>query len=121
MEFDEALRRHLGTVQKRDLTGLVATLHPEVAVLLSNGTLVEGRDKVVELHREWFADPDWSIEFRTMRQTVLPDFASVVLAVAYRDVDPDGKPIAQEYFLGLCFARTGDGWLLVHDQNSVVR
>lgn len=117
MGFQESLQRHLAAVRERDLDALTPTLHPDVVVLLPNGTLVSGRDAVVDLHRAWFADPSWSLTFDTVSCTELEHLASVILNVHYTEAGSSER----DYFLGLAFARSGEQWLLVHDQNSVVR
>jgi uncharacterized protein (TIGR02246 family) len=117
--FDDVLNRHLASVRDRDLSTLDSTLHDEVVVLLPNGSLVQGRSAVRQLHRDWFADTDWTISYRPVVRTVLAGTATVLLDVHYTDVDADGKPIESDYFLGLTFVSVEGQWLLVLDQNSV--
>jgi ketosteroid isomerase-like protein len=119
--FDEALNRHLTAVRTRDLSTLDDTLHDEVCVLLPGGALVCGRDAVRQLHHDWFADTGWSISFEPVVRTVVEGTASVLLDVHYTDVDDEGRPVDRDYFLGLTFAAVDGRWLLVFDQNSVVR
>ena len=119
MDFAEALDRHLDAVGRRDLDAYAGSLHDEVSLILPNGKLVEGRTAVVEFHREWFGDPDWSWTLTPLRQAVAGDTAVALFTVEYRDVDGSGQPYAMGYRLGLTFARQDGVWLLLHDQNTL--
>ena len=119
MDFAGAVEHHLAAVSARDLPTYTATLHDDVAVVLPDGKLIEGRAAVTEFNRDWFADPDWSWTLEPIR-SVSDDSAGVALfAVTYDDLDADGKPYAMNYLLSLTFTRPGDRWLLLHDQNTL--
>jgi ketosteroid isomerase-like protein len=38
----------------------------------------------------------------------------------YHDVDDEGAPVHRRNRLAMVFVRHGDGWLLLHDQNTPV-
>ena len=119
MDFDKALERHLAAVASHDLDAYAGTVHDEVSLVLPNGKLIEGRAAVVEFHREWFGDPDWSWTLTPLRQAVTGDTAVALFTVEYRDVDASGQPYAMGYLLGLTFALQDGAWLLLHDQNTL--
>lgn len=118
MQFTEAVDRHLATVTGRDLAGYGATIHPDVSLIMLDGRLVAGRDAVLDLHRAWFGDPDWSWTPAPLRSTVIGDAGVAVFAVTYHDLGPDGRPYEMSYLLSLTFVRVDGAWLLLHDQNT---
>jgi uncharacterized protein (TIGR02246 family) len=116
--FGAAVERHLAAVSGRDLDGYLATVHDDVSLVSLDGRLVEGRGAVGELHRDWFADPDWSWRLTPLRAGTAGDTGVALFAVGYDDVDRSGTPYTTQYLLGLTFARHHGAWLLVHDQNT---
>ncbi|MGN9838483.1 YybH family protein [Nonomuraea sp. H19] len=118
MEFSQALDAHLKAIEARDLDTFLETLHQDATLILPNGTLLRGKDAIAEFHASWFGDPDWSMRTETVRTETAGDSAFVVLSVVYDDLDPEGKPYQKTYYLTLYFARAGERWLLVHDQNT---
>jgi|SRR4051812_5434970 uncharacterized protein (TIGR02246 family) len=116
--FAAAVQRHLAAVTERDLDSYIETVHDDVSLVLLDGRLVEGRTAVAALHRDWFADPDWSWQLTPLRTGTAGDTGVALFAVGYDDVDQNGKPYTTRYLLGLTFTRTDGGWLLVHDQNT---
>jgi uncharacterized protein (TIGR02246 family) len=118
VQFTEAVDRHLAAVTGRDLEGYRATLHPDVSLVMLDGRLLAGRDAVLDLHRAWFGDPDWSWTLTPVRSAVAGETGVAVYAVAYHDLDADGQPYELSYLLGLTFVRVDGAWLLLHDQNT---
>jgi uncharacterized protein (TIGR02246 family) len=115
-----AIERHIATITRRDLDGYTATLHDDVVVVLPTGRTLAGKTAVVEFHREFFADPDWTQDLTERTMTVGEHVARALFEADYRDVDPAGAPIQMSYLVAFVFARTGDDWLLLHDQCTPV-
>ena len=118
MDFQQTVVAHLTAVTGRDLDIFAATLDTHVTVILPNGTLIEGRDAVIEFHSAWFADPDWQMRVTPMRSLETAELGFVTLLVDYRDLDPAGAPYAKRYYLNMAFIKKGETWLLTHDQNT---
>jgi uncharacterized protein (TIGR02246 family) len=118
MQFTEALHHHLTTIGRRDLDAYLATVHDDVSLIMPNGRLLAGRDEVAAFHREWFGDPDWSWELDLRHTTTTAGTGVATFTVAYHDLDAKGEPYDLSYLLTLVFARDGDRWLLLHDQNT---
>jgi hypothetical protein len=59
-----------------------------------------------------------SVELVNQRET--PVMASALCLVTYDDVDEAGVAVQFQYFLNLIFAKQGNQWLLVHDQNTII-
>ncbi|HEV7650311.1 MAG TPA: nuclear transport factor 2 family protein [Actinophytocola sp.] len=115
-----AIGRHLDTINGRDLDGFAATLHDDVVVVLPTGTTLTGKAAVVDFHREFFADPDWTQDLTERTTTVGEQAARALYEADYRDVDRAGEPVRTRYLVGLVFVCVGGGWLLLHDQCTPV-
>jgi uncharacterized protein (TIGR02246 family) len=119
MDFPAAVNHHLSAIARRDLDGYLATVHPDVNLIMPNGTLLSGHDELAAFHRDWFGDPDWSWELDLRRTVTAGDTGIAIFAADYHDLDGKGQPYELSYLLTLVFARDGDRWLLVHDQNTL--
>ncbi|GAA4909566.1 ketosteroid isomerase-like protein [Stackebrandtia albiflava] len=119
MDFSSAAAAHLIAVTGRDLPGLLKTVDPDVTVIMPDGTLLSGKDAVGEFHEEWFSDPDWSMEVTELSRRSDDHTGVLIYDVEYHDLDPDGEPYELSYLLTMVFRRTGDEWLLFHDQNTL--
>jgi uncharacterized protein (TIGR02246 family) len=120
MDFPDAVNLHLAAIGKRDLDGYLATVHPEVTMIMPDGRLLTGLDEVTAVHRDWFGDPDWSWELDLRRTVTAGDTGLAVFAADYHDLDGEGRPYELSYLLSLVFVRDGDRWLLLHDQNTLL-
>ena len=69
MTFTETLELHLGSIQQRNLDQFLSTLttRDELTLLTLSGLLINWRKDFIETMTSWFADPDWSIQFETIR------------------------------------------------------
>lgn len=117
--LDEALEEHLSALERKDLDAYAATLADEVVLILPDGTVLDGKAAVVELHREMFADDSWTQE-RTVRRVLSAGSTGWVL-IEYRFVvvDGDGTVVSDSraYFT-LTYALVDGRWLVVADQNT---
>ncbi|WP_203992505.1 YybH family protein [Virgisporangium aurantiacum] len=120
MDFDAALETHLDAIRRRDLDAFAATVHEDVTLVLPNGTLVCGRDEVVDFHRGWFGSDTWRMDLATERRVSAGDTEVAVFLVDYHDADDGGAPYHRRYRLAMVFARHDGEWLLLHDQNTLV-
>jgi len=120
--FQQALQRHLTAVQERDLATFVDTIASDgsLALILPNGSYLDEYQEIVEMHQEWFADSEWRMSVELVNQRETPMMATALCLVTYEDVDEAGEPVQFQYFLNLIFAKQGNQWLLVHDQNTVI-
>lgn len=118
--FTQTLDKHLKALQEKNLTSFLETInqHGELSLVFPNGRLLTGAAEVIDFHREWFSDPDWSIQAEIVRKLETSELAFALLRVIYDDVNHAGQPISKHFFLNLIFQRQGENWLLVHDQNT---
>lgn len=122
LTFQQALQRHLTAVQERDLATFRETIASDgsLALILPNGTYLDEYQEIIEMHQEWFADPEWRMSVELVNQRETPVMASALCLVTYDDVDEAGAAVQFQYFLNLIFAKQGNQWLLVHDQNTII-
>lgn len=122
MSFQQALDRHLQAVQDHDIDAFLDTIANDgsLTMILPNGSMLDSYEEIVELHQEWFADPEWQLTTELVTQHESKEMSSTLLLVNYQDVDEEGEPIGFQYFLNLLFAKRNDKWLLIHDQNTII-
>lgn len=116
MTHEKTLDEHLRAIAERDLAAYTATLHEDVTLILPTGARREGREAVTDFHRDFFADHDWTQDFRPVRTIATPGAVTAVYDVDYRDVDMAGAPIRKNFLVSLVFVRADGQWLLFHDQ-----
>ena len=118
--FDAALRAHLESVQARDLAAFEATItrEPRMTLIFPDGRALRTRREVLELHRDWFASTTWTLEARLEELTESDSLGLAVIHLTYRDEPPGGDRVVERSMLTLGFARQGDRWVMIHDQNT---
>src|SRR5204863_517576 len=84
----------------------------------ADGRLVTAIQEFLDLHRGWFAQTTWSLDVRPVGVRETADLAVAVLHLEYRDQAPDGGRVHETSYLTLVFAREGDRWVMVQDQNT---
>jgi ketosteroid isomerase-like protein len=122
MTFRETLDKHLQAIQNRDLDALVSTLPADQLVLvMSDGKDARTVREFVDAHRGWFAMPDWELRTEPLQTFETADVGVAVLRLDYSDLRPDHSRFHEYSVLTLIFARQGDRWVMVHDQNTPIR
>lgn len=121
LSLDEAVERHLNTIAERDLSGFEETIvmDDRLRMILPNGRVLQGADEVVAFHKDWFADPDWSMVVERQNRFAAAGMGYVLCRVTYNDLDREGQPYALRYWLTLTFVHEHGRWLLIHDQNTI--
>ncbi|WP_221567884.1 nuclear transport factor 2 family protein [Alkalihalobacillus sp. TS-13] len=120
MNYQAVVKKHLQAIQQKDLASYSVTLskNADVSVVMPNGHFVEGYQKVINFHKDWFQDPDWTFQYTLVKEEVFSDMGYSVVKVKYEDLDQNGEPYNKEYYLTLVFRKLYDSWYLVHDQNT---
>jgi ketosteroid isomerase-like protein len=123
MTFAQTIEKHLDAIRDRNLSALVETLPDEddMLLIMSDGRMVRSVREFVELHRDWFASTTWSIDAEPVHTVETPDLGIAVLCLDYRDTPKDAAPIRESSLLTLVFARRGQHWVMVQDQNTPIR
>src|SRR5262249_24092011 len=118
MTLDEALAEHLAAIRARDAVRLRATVADDVVVVTARGEIRRGADVFLAMQEEWFRVPTWSIATRPLARRVADDLALCILELVYPDRPPQAAPIEETSIPAVGFARDGERWLLVSDQNT---
>ena len=122
MDFQQTLEQHLKAIKSHNLSAFAETLANDGSLILifPNGRLMKNYEAIVDFHEDWFDDPDWDIEFKTIETQEEDRLAWVLLQVSYNDLDEDDMPYHLNYYLHLIFRKFGQRWRLVFDQNTVM-
>jgi ketosteroid isomerase-like protein len=122
MNFRQTLDKHVRAIRGRDLPALIETLpENELILIQSNGRLLRTVREFVEAHRGWFQSTTWTLDFQEESVLETPDLGVAVYRLEYRDRLAEGSPIHEFSRLTLIFARRGDRWVMVLDQNTPIK
>ena len=120
MTFKETLKIHLESIKNRNLETLITTLPDEgqeTVLILPNGSIEKSRDKFVEGHMEWFADDSWNQECEVINTIESSEMA--IATIKYLYTQSNEEPFT--CLLGLAFQKIQSKWVLVHDQNTIIK
>lgn len=106
---------YVSAVGSRELAGIEATItsHDDLPLIFPDGTSYSTRQEYVDFHREWFADPDWTMEMEPVSLTVRDGLGIALMHTTYTDAAGPRQAL-----LTLTFARESGEWRLVFDQNT---
>lgn len=122
MLFADAVQSYFSSLDKRELPGIGAMFDDDAqtAVILPGGALVVGYPAIMDLHKEWFSDPDWSMEHEVISMREMGALGLVLAKVCYHDLNEHGEPYTISYYLHLTFCCRDGQWKVVHDQNTLL-
>jgi len=118
MSFNEILELHIKSIKERNIDKFASTISKEIYMILPNAKVITGYDHVIDFHRSWFGDPDWSMKLDKIAETIYDDLAILVYDVVYKDLDENGHEYELNYLLSLHFKKLDEGWKLIFDQNT---
>ncbi len=122
-DFDCTLNRHLDAIQQKDFVAFESTLTrgERLTFILPNGQLFTDPGEFRAMLKDWFADTSWTFDYDIIAVQQAAGMGSALLLVRYDEPDRDGQPYHLDHYLNLVFKYEGDGWYLVHDQNTIAR
>ena len=122
MPFGDAVQSYFSSLDKRELSGIAALFDDDAqtTVIMPGGALVVGYPAIMDLHREWFLDPDWSMEHELVSMREMGALGLVLAKVRYHDLNERGEPYTISYYLHLTFCCRDGQWKVVHDQNTLL-
>ncbi|KAB3529503.1 hypothetical protein F8154_14665 [Alkaliphilus pronyensis] len=122
MDFRNTLELHLDSMKNKNLNKFISTVRLEdIILIMPNGTLIREKDKFLELHRSWFEDNDWSLNYEIINIEEASEMAYALININYNDCDEKGNIIKMNYFLNLIFRKYEGMWLLIYDQNTIYK
>jgi ketosteroid isomerase-like protein len=118
--FNAALATHLKAIEQRNSAAFESTLTSgkTLTFVSLGGKVTRSTEEFKAQMRQWFSDPDWSWQLEELASSVAGQTGVAVYRVRYKDKDPTGKAYELSYVLSLVFAKEGEQWRLVHDQNT---
>ncbi|MCM1989564.1 hypothetical protein [Oceanirhabdus seepicola] len=70
MNFKETLDLHLQSISNKNFDLFISTVClDKITLIMPNGSLINNYDNFITLHKNWFSDPDWSLNY-TLINTV---------------------------------------------------
>ncbi len=120
MIFKETLDLHLQSIASKDYDRFISTVcENKITLIMPNGSLITDYENFSKLHKSWFSDTDWSINYTLISTVETSEICTALLSINYSDCDENGNSISMTYYLHLIFEYMDSKWLLIHDQNTI--
>jgi hypothetical protein len=118
-DFDAALQKHFAAIANRDIEAFKSHLtHGETLyTIVQNGYAFTTPSENIEIHKQWFQDPDWTWNATVVHKIVGEDVAMALIKYEYRP-KPDAAPFGT--WLTYVFQLEEEQWRIVHDQNTAL-
>lgn len=118
-DFDTALQQHFAAISNRDLDAFKShlTRGDKLYTVVQNGHAFTTPAESIDIHEQWFKDPDWIWEGSVVHKVVGEDMAMALIKYQYRP-----KQDAEGFSTWLVYVfQLQDGeWRIVHDQNTAL-
>ena len=81
-DFDKALQDHFDAIANRDIEAFKAhlTRGDMLYTIVQNGHAFTTRSELIDLHEQWFKDPDWTWEGSVAHKVVGEDMAMALVS-----------------------------------------
>lgn len=120
--FVALMQQHLDAVSNRDLAGLKATMAPngKMQLILPKTEIIQGVDKFMEYHQEWFKDSLWTFETKILNTEVGDKFGMAITEVIYREPDRNGAPYFNKMIVSYDLEKIEGKWCVIKDHASSI-
>lgn len=114
------LVRHLKSVEDKDSITLKSTIHVggKYRLILPDGTFMSTSSEFYEMHKNWFLEPGWTIEFEILEFSQTGHLANSTVAAVYKEADRNGKPYVHKMWITYVLEKIGDDWYVTSDHAS---
>ena len=118
-DFDTALQQHFSAISKRDIEAFKShlTRGDTLYTIVQNGHAFATPSETIEIHKQWFKDPNWIWEGSVVHKVVGEDVAMALVKYQYRQ-KAENAPIST--WLTYVFQLQEGQWRIVHDQNTAL-
>lgn len=118
-DFDTALQKHFAAISSRDIEAFKThlTKNDTPYTIVQNGHAFTTPSETIELHKQWFKDPNWIWEGTVVHKVVGEDMAMALIKYQYR-AKADDAPFTT--WLTYVFQLQEGQWRIVHDQNTAL-
>lgn len=118
-DFDLALQKHFDAIANRDIEAFKShlTRNETLYTIVQNGHAFTTPAETIEIHKQWFQDPNWAWKGTVVHKVVGEDIAMVLVKYDYRPkVDADSFTT----WLTYVFQLQEGQWRIVHDHNTAL-
>jgi hypothetical protein len=118
-DFDTALQQHFSAISSRDIEAFKShlTRGDTLYTIVQNGHAFTTPSESIQIHEQWFKDPNWIWEGTVVHKVVGEDMAMVLVQYQYR-AKADDAPFST--WLTYVFQLQEGRWRIVHDQNTAL-
>lgn len=118
-DFDKAVQAHLDSISSRDIDAFKANLTRDdtLYTIVQNGHAFTTPSELIDIHEQWFKDPNWIWEGEVAHKVVGEDMAMALIKYQYR-AKADDEPFST--WLLYVFQLQDGKWRIVHDQNTAL-
>ena len=118
-DFDAALQQHFAAISNRDIEAFKSHLTRDETLytIVQNGHAFTTPAETIEIHAQWFKDPNWIWEGSIVHKVVGEDVAMALVKYQYRTT-ADAAPNSS--WLTYVFQLQDGQWRIVHDQNTAL-
>lgn len=109
------------SIEKKDLAGIEAlTLTDEpIAVVLTDGYVIDNSSELFEFFESWFEESDWSITHELLFLEETDEMAMGLMSAEYFSKE-DGEAISGEFMMTVALRKIDGKWKLVHYQQNQI-
>lgn len=118
-DFDDALQEHFAAIANRDIEAFKShlTRGETLYTVIQNGHAFTTPAQTIEIHTQWFQDPNWIWEGEVIHKVVGADVAMALIKYQYRP-NADAAPFST--WLTYVFQLQEGQWRIVHDHNTAL-
>lgn len=118
-DFAAALQQHFEAISNRDIEAFKSHLTggKTLYTVVQNGHAFTTPSETIEIHQQWFKDPNWTWEGELVHKVVGEDVAMALVKYKYR-ANAGDAPFSS--WLTYVFQLQEGQWRIVHDQNTAL-
>lgn len=118
-DLDTALQEHFAAISNRDLDAFQShlTRGDTLYTIVQNGHAFTTPAEIIEIHKQWFKDPNWVWEGSVVHKVVGEDVAMALVKYQYRP-KADDSPLST--WLTYVFQLEDNQWRIVLDHNTAL-
>lgn len=118
-DFDTALQQHFAAIANRDIEAFKShlTRGDTLYTIVQTGHAFTTPAETIELHQQWFKDPNWLWQGSVVHKVVGEDMAMALVKYDYR---PKADSALFTTWLTYVFQLQEGQWRIVHDHNTAL-
>ncbi len=118
-DLDAVIAEHFAAIASRDIDAFTSHLcdAETLYTIIQNGHAFTTRQESIELHKQWFKDPNWIWEGSVVHKIVGEEVAMALIKYQYRAKRED-TPV--DSWLTFVFQIQNGYWRIAHDHNTAL-